>query len=318
MARKSAPLARPTAEAVLSDRFVTQGLRRLVVERHGGEGGLEREWAVFFELRNGTGHGGQTRYVDALALNLWPSKKHWRVAYELKASRADFLKELSKPEKRQWGTEISNEFYYVCAAGVAKEPEVPEGCGLLVADEALGKLRKVRPAQQREARDLTLTEVAAFARKTGERQGLLFQHAGRELTEADLDALLETRMDEFLRAKVATLVERDYKTKMSTVAHVLNRYARDLRDAGVLPPAWMEHELLGPASFWDAADWAKSLVVKPPGVEAVAESRQGLARALRELESAQRRVAEAAQAVNALQPGLPPAQPEPKTPLDEL
>jgi len=131
------PLERP------SDALVTLGLRRLIAQKHSDTSkGVSPEWALFFELRSGTGHGPRTAYVDALALNLWPSKQHWRVAYELKASRADFLRELAKPEKRSWAMEIAHEFWYVCYPGVAKPEEIPQGCGLMVADEGLSKLKK--------------------------------------------------------------------------------------------------------------------------------------------------------------------------------
>src|SRR5690606_3999643 len=139
----------------------------LVIERHAdSRGAAAGQWALFPELRNGTGYGTQTSYIDLFALNLWPSKRHWRIAYELKASRADFLRELAKPEKRAWAMEVANEFWYVCYPGVAKPEEIPQGCGLMIANEALTKLRKVVQAPQREARDLTMTEVAAFARRS--------------------------------------------------------------------------------------------------------------------------------------------------------
>lgn len=83
--------------------ITAQDVRRLIAERHKlgatGQTSAAPEWALFFELRNGTGfssHRGESdRYVDAFAFNTYPSKKFWRVAYEVKVSRADFLKSAS-------------------------------------------------------------------------------------------------------------------------------------------------------------------------------------------------------------------------------
>ena len=43
---------------------------------------LPQEWATFVELRNGTGAIHPVRSIDFFAINTWPSKKYWRVAYE--------------------------------------------------------------------------------------------------------------------------------------------------------------------------------------------------------------------------------------------
>lgn len=56
------------------------------------------EWDTFVELRDGTGSYGR-RYIDFFAFNLWPSKKFWKVAYEIKVLRSDFTKELNDPTK---------------------------------------------------------------------------------------------------------------------------------------------------------------------------------------------------------------------------
>lgn len=52
-------------------------------------------------------------------------------AYEIKHSRADFLSDISKPNKRSSYLEIADKLYYVCEEGVIKKEEVPEECGLI-------------------------------------------------------------------------------------------------------------------------------------------------------------------------------------------
>jgi hypothetical protein len=292
----------------MSDKLVTQGLRRLLVERYGQTSGFDKEWALFFELPNGTGARGDTRYVDAFALNLWPSKKFWRIAWELKASRADFLRELEKPHKRQWGFEVSNEFWYLCAAGVAKPEEIPEGCGLLVANEDLTKLRKVKPAPHRNARELTINDVASFARQSTQPLDLLFQYAGRELDSAALRELLTGQMDEHMNALVRERVSAEVERQLQAASRLLNSYAGDMRKAGISPPGWMEAPSLKSLTYWDAADWARKELVPRTGQESVAEAKEEADRMVRELQRAVTRAEAARDALAKLERRLPTIQ----------
>jgi hypothetical protein len=52
--------------------------------------------------------------------------------YEVKVSRADFLADLAKPEKREAYTQLAEAVYYCCPAGLIDKAEVPDGFGLLV------------------------------------------------------------------------------------------------------------------------------------------------------------------------------------------
>lgn len=119
----------------------------LLEQRHRAADG----WHLFRELRNGTGFQRQTRSIDALAMHLWPSKKFWRIAYEVKVNRGDWLRELAAPEKRADAADIAHEFYFVAPPGVIGDTELPEGTGLLVCTKAGDKLVKRVPARQREA-----------------------------------------------------------------------------------------------------------------------------------------------------------------------
>jgi hypothetical protein len=238
--------------------------------------GNAREWAVFRELRSGSVRGQSERSVDLFAMNMWPSKKHWRVAYELKASRADFLRELAKPEKRAWGMEVSNEFWYVCYAGVAKPEEIPAGCGLLVADECLENLRKVVQAPQRDSRELTMTEVSSMVRRESETFGPLFGYAGRELSEVHLHALLESRMDGHLRELVREGVKTGVTSALAGARELLARYARDLRAANVEPPAWMEAVDFENHMGWSARSWVEDAFSKKLGRTALMAHRKTL------------------------------------------
>jgi len=89
------------------------------------------EWIFVTQLKTATGgvqsysRDGYTRsrFIDAFAMHLWPSKKFWRVAYEIKVSRTDFLKELKEPKKRAQAIILCNEFYFALAPGIFKEED---------------------------------------------------------------------------------------------------------------------------------------------------------------------------------------------------
>lgn len=74
--------------------------------------------------------------IDAWALDCYPSHGHTAVAYEIKASRADFLKELREPDKRRYALHWSNQFYFVAPVGLIAKSELPPECGL----KEVGKL----------------------------------------------------------------------------------------------------------------------------------------------------------------------------------
>lgn len=324
----------PTGSTVkLSDAVTTQGLIRLVSERHANDRQkMSAEWAFFRELRSHTGHTGGAKvdcFVDCFAMHLWPSKQHWRVAYELKASRADFLRELAKPEKRQWGMSISNEFWYVTAPGVAKPEEIPAGCGLMVADASLTKLRKVVQAPQREAAPLTMNEMASMARHLSEATGPLFSYSGKDLSEADLHELLESRMDGHMRTLVREKAQASADALLLKARETLAEYARLMREAGLPPASWMESGDLDQAHVWDAKKWVHEAFSRPLGIHHLSENIRGLERSLHSLGWLESRLNDARETLGAAlvatqetlrQRGLPgpSTEPQPKSQTELL
>lgn len=273
-------------QAQTAENTITaQDIRRLIADRHGLDKLDSRghEWALFFELRNGTGYGKQERYLDALALNLWPSKKFWRVAYEIKVSRADFLKELEQPEKRAFGREISHEFWFVCAPGVARPEEIPEGCGLMVANK--GKLRKVVVARQHEPRSLTDREIAAIARQSC-RYNIItnckWRYGGSELDEAALEELVKARADADMNARIVKLAEERYEKRIKAINTALVNYAAAMRATGVKPPAWMVETDAdarywpNATSEWDARRWVAENISPGPNLKELSKAAEAL------------------------------------------
>lgn len=283
-------------------KITSQDIRRMIADRHGIAASATpssnfpaAEWALFFELRNGTGFNGGAgeNYADALAINLYPSKKHWRVAYEIKISRSDFLHELKNPHKRQWAFDISNEFWFACAPGVAKPEELPEGCGLLVVSGT--KLKRVVAAKQRTARALGMGEVAAIARKSmdaGAIQDAKWRHAGCDLDESALDELLATKWDQQREHHHQKVAEDWTKAKMADIAKALLQAREAMAKAGIQPFPWMVDlegfmedprcRLSGNYSHL-MADWVKANVSPGPNAQGLTKAIAEHARATNEL-----------------------------------
>ncbi|VBQ36325.1 hypothetical protein [Burkholderia pseudomallei] len=72
---------------------------------------------------------------------------------EVKVSRADFLADVAKAEKRAGYAKIAEVVYYSVPAGMVKPTEVPAECGLLVEHE-LGQFEVVKRPKKRH---VTLT-----------------------------------------------------------------------------------------------------------------------------------------------------------------
>lgn len=105
----------------------------------------ERGYRAFFEVE-----WRQTR-VDALVLGEWASQSYALHGFEIKVSRADWLRELRQPHKAALAAE-TDYWWLVSPPGVATPEELPPGWGHLQLG-ARG-LKVVRPALSRPERGL--------------------------------------------------------------------------------------------------------------------------------------------------------------------
>ena len=106
------------------------------------------EYELAEEVGDATGFGTR-RHLDAVACGMWPSKGYHLLGFELKVSRADFLRELDQPEKRAAFESMLHEFWFVLPSKLVQKHEIPEGCGLM---ELRGDrlVRVVRATHRRE------------------------------------------------------------------------------------------------------------------------------------------------------------------------
>lgn len=157
------------------------------------------QWAFFPELRNGTGYSRQPRTIDAMAFNVWPSGGGYRVAYEVKVDRRDFLRELADPQKRKWVEDCCHETWFVAPAGLIKPDELPLTWGLLEATKNVKQLRKKKIAPPREPSDdfpyvVTLSVLRQAARQLEKARTRTFEFEGETITPGDLEKIVNGRV----------------------------------------------------------------------------------------------------------------------------
>ena len=151
---------------------------KALTRRHGADklNTTGREWAFFSELRAGTGYStydykkkekkpfNPEQRFDAWAINLFPSKKHERISYEIKVSRSDFLHEIKNPKKREQALSLSNYFYFAVPKGLVSVNEIPEECGLIEVGENLNTRIK-KKAPYRETDNIRWQFLCSIARR---------------------------------------------------------------------------------------------------------------------------------------------------------
>jgi hypothetical protein len=146
----------------MSAKETTQTILEMLKAMH-SRSSRRDEWALFPELNIGTGAKGG-RWIDLWVVNLYPSKGYKKIAYEIKVSRGDFLRELEDPTKRAGAETVTNECYFVAPAGLINPPECPEGWGLIELTTS-GLRRKVM-APYREVR-LPESFIYSILRRSG-------------------------------------------------------------------------------------------------------------------------------------------------------
>lgn len=90
------------------------------------------EHALFFEVSDAAGFGASRR-ADAVAMSLWPSRGLLVHGFEIKESRADWLRELRNPAKSAPVQKYCDRWWVVVSDGaIVVDGELPKTWGLLV------------------------------------------------------------------------------------------------------------------------------------------------------------------------------------------
>lgn len=157
------------------------------------------QYGFITQVRNGTGYSA-TRTADAMAMSLWPSRGLYLLGFEVKVSRADWLKELKTPEKAEEIAAYCHYWYVVVGnKDIVKEGELPQKWGLIVPSGKGLKILKEAPFDKK-VMDVDLLMLAGIFRNIAE------QCVPKEVIQRKLDERFESGKD-WAKSGVKTLEE---------------------------------------------------------------------------------------------------------------
>jgi len=150
--------------------------------RYGTVHGNGHRWVFATHVRSDAGFDA-TRTADAIAMDLWPSKGLELHGFEVKISRADWLRELAKPDKSvPVGRYCDRWWLVVPDRAIVRPGELPADWGLIecrepapIADgapryfaghNAKAATRAIRNAPRRPAEPVSRSFMAALLRAT--------------------------------------------------------------------------------------------------------------------------------------------------------
>jgi hypothetical protein len=160
-----------------------------------------QEAAISFEVAQGTGHMAH-RHLDAVVMDLWPSRGLALHGIEVKVNLYDWRREKADPEKAEQIARFCDFFSIAAPAGLIPQDELPPAWGLIeVTPDGVIKTA-IRPTKT-EAQPITRAFMAAMLRGCqredpegvraqieAERRKLQEEHANRVREEAERIAAL--------------------------------------------------------------------------------------------------------------------------------
>lgn len=161
----------------------------------------EPQSAIVFEVAQSTGFGAN-RHVDAIAMDLWPSRGLFLHGIEIKVDLYDWRRELKDPAKAEELARFCDFFWIAAPRGVVPLEEIPPAWGLFELDK--DKLTATRAAAKTDAQNLDRGFVAALLRAAG--RGLHPDSVEAQVEE--MRQRLESEFDDKLEAALARRAER--------------------------------------------------------------------------------------------------------------
>ena len=146
-------------------------------------------YALLPQVPDATGIA-QRRTIDALAMQLWPSRGLTLTAFEFKASRSDWLKELRTPDKADGITQQVHEFYVVAEPKAVDKGEVPKTWGFIERKGA--RLYTIKKAPWKEVEPPDFLFLASIMRQLhNSLEGVTRDYVHRNAIQAELDEAKE-------------------------------------------------------------------------------------------------------------------------------
>lgn len=121
------------------------------------------EWALLFEVGDATG-ARHSRFADALAMSLWPSRGLSLTGMEIKVSRSDWHRERQQPQKAETIAAYCDYWTLVTAPKVVLDmTEIPPAWGWMEYDGQ--RFTTHKNPEKTEAKEIGRTFLAALLRR---------------------------------------------------------------------------------------------------------------------------------------------------------
>ena len=167
------------------------------------------EWALCFEVANATGTNA-SRYADAVAMNLYPSRGLALHGFEVKVSKSDFMSEISKPDKSVAVQQYCDYWWLVAPASAVDESLIPKTWGWLRVDGS--KLVSVKQAPPLDAKPVTRAFMASLVRRANEADSNQVEALVRKRTEtiyAENEKRIKTQVEGLSRKATDAIKQYD-------------------------------------------------------------------------------------------------------------
>lgn len=192
----------PKPEPAPTDRAVTADLMARL-QRHYIKPGQPLPGGVFLPEVGWNGTANASR-VDALYVGFTGTSGRILIGHEVKASRSDWLTELSKPGKADAWADQCHEWWLVTVPGVVKDGELPDGWGLMHPGTGKTRMRVVCPARRHHGRTPSWDATRSIiARQDTLRAQAILDGAtkARKEAQADVDERVTRQIEQRLHAQ---------------------------------------------------------------------------------------------------------------------
>lgn len=148
-------------------------------------------YALLTSVRNQTGFQRQIRTADALAMSLYPSRGIELLGFEVKVSRADWLRELREPDKAESIARYCDRWYVVAGdKDVVEDNEVPPNWGLLTlrGSRVITDIQAADLSEDRGHKEIGRDFLAGIFRRVND-------YEKGYVKKSEVDGIVRTRLD---------------------------------------------------------------------------------------------------------------------------
>jgi hypothetical protein len=184
-------------------------------------GGKNASTCIAFEVAYGTGRHAN-RHVDAVVMEMWPSRGLTLHAMEIKVSLSDYKRELADPAKAEEIAQHCDFFSIVAPYKMLKEEKLPHAWGLIGLD-GNGLLKTIKAPKKTRARAVDRHFMAAMLRAAVKPANVEYEN---EINR------YRNELNSQFEARVRAAVEQR-KDNNSTDAALWRQLEKELADAGV-------------------------------------------------------------------------------------